>query len=255
MGYRASTTQCIVRLLPLRSVKQLRNKRHASLTSWIARCKPGSRGHRKLAKSKVRASAKLRRLQRDILHKASRQVVEFCQANDVCEIVVGDVRDIQNGVNLGKNANQKIGQWPHGQFIQYLSYKARRYGIRVEQSSEDYPTRTCSCCTTVKAHAPRGRVYTCAGRGTVIHRDVNGACNFCSRACHGTYGLLLMYLQPVSWSSSKPLWRSRAFETGLRTIVRLLLGDFSNNPRSLGLGSFRVCKDSTHRKPFIPQGG
>ena len=194
----------------LRSVKQLRNKRHAALTSRIDRCKPGSKRQRKLVQGKRRASAKLRRQQRDILHKASRQVVEFCQAHDVRAIAVGDVRAVQDGVDLGKHANQKISQWPHGQFVQYLSYKAKRYGIWVEQIPEDYSTRTCSCCSSVKAHAPRGRVYACPGCGAVIHRDVNGACNICSRACHGMYGGVqartIMYL--------RPLWRSRAFETG-----------------------------------------
>jgi putative transposase len=145
----------------LRSVKRLRNKRHASLSSRIARCKPGSKRQRKLMRSKARASARLRRQQRDMLYKASRQVVEFCQASDVRVIAVGDVREVQDGVDLGKHANQKISQWPHGQFVQYLSYKAKQYGMRVEQIPEDDSTRTCSCDGTVKDHAPRGRVYAC----------------------------------------------------------------------------------------------
>jgi transposase len=45
-----------------------------------------------------------------------------------------------------------------------------------------------------------GGSYTCPGCSAVIHRDMNGACNF-SRACHGTYGEVqartLMYLQPL----------------------------------------------------------
>jgi putative transposase len=50
----------------LRSVKRLRNKRHAALTSLLSRCKPGSKRHRRLMRSKARASAKLHRQQRDI---------------------------------------------------------------------------------------------------------------------------------------------------------------------------------------------
>ncbi|HLG36806.1 MAG TPA: transposase, partial [Nitrososphaera sp.] len=114
----------------LRSVKQLRNKRHAALDSLISRCKPGSKRHRRLVKSKAKASAKMYRQQRDILHKASRQVVEFCQANDVKEIAVGDVRDVQDGVNLSTNSNQKISQWPHGQFVKYVAYKSAGYGMK-----------------------------------------------------------------------------------------------------------------------------
>jgi putative transposase len=196
----------------LRSVKRLRNKRHAALTSLLSRCKPGSKRHRKLMKSKARASARLYRQQRDILHKASRQVVEFCQANDVQGIAVGDVRDVQDGVDLGAHTNQKVSQWPHGQFIQYVRSKAQKYGMQVEQIPEDYSTRTCSKCSSVSTHAPRGRVYTCPGCGAVIHRDVNGACNICSRAQYGSYSCVraqsVMYL--------RPLWRSRAFDTGQR---------------------------------------
>jgi len=194
----------------LRSVKRLRNKRHAALSSLIARCKPGSKRQRKLLKSKRRASARLYRQQRDLLHKASRQVVEFCQTNNVRSIAVGDVRDIQDGTALGRMNNQKVSQWPHGQFVRYMSYKARQYGMRVEQIPEEYSTRTCSRCGEVMKSAPRGRVYTCPGCGAVIHRDVNGASNICSRASYGAYGKVqahtIMYL--------RPLGRSRALETG-----------------------------------------
>ena len=196
----------------LRSVKCLRNKRHAALDSLISRCKPGSKRHRRLMECKAKASAKMYRQQRDILHKASRQVVEFCQANDVKSIAVGDVRDVQDGVNLSTNSNQKVSQWPHGQFVKYISYKSVAYGMQTGYIPEDYSTRTCSCCGLVKNSAPRGRVYVCPGCGAVIHRDANGASNICSRAWHGSYGFVqvqtIMYL--------RPLGRSRAFDTGQR---------------------------------------
>ena len=196
----------------LRSVKRLRNKHHAALDSLISRCKPGSKRHRRLLKSKAKASAKMYRQQRDILHKASRQVVEFCQANDVKEIAVGDVRDIQDGVNLSTNSNQKISQWPHGQFVKYVTYKSAKYGMQASYIPEDYSTRTCSCCKRRRKNAPRGRVFTCPRCGAVIHRDVNGGSNICSRARYGSYGFVqaqtIMYL--------RPLWRSRAFDTSQR---------------------------------------
>jgi putative transposase len=205
----------------LRSVKRLRNKRHAALDSLISRCKPGSKRHRRLVKSKAKASAKMYRQQRDILHKASRQVVEFCQANDVKEIAVGDVRDIQDGVNLSTNSNQKISQWPHGQFVQYVAYKSARYGMKTGYIPEDYSTRTCSCCKRRRKNAPRGRVYACPRCGAVIHRDVNGGSNICSRARYGSYGRVqaqtIMYLRPVCVQcTGRPLGRSRAFDMGQR---------------------------------------
>ena len=196
----------------LRSVKQLRNKRHAALTSLLSRCKPGSKRQRKLMRSKHRSSAKLFRQQRDLLHKASRHVVEFCAAHDVREIAVREVGDIQDRVNRGAKVDQKISQWAHGRFRSYLTYKAARYGMSVKPIPEDYSTRTCSMCGCVKKNAPRGRVYTCPGCGAVTHRDVNGASNICSRTRHGSYGCVqaqtIMYL--------RPLGRSRASDTGQR---------------------------------------
>ena len=196
----------------LRSVKRLRNKRHASLDSLISRCKPGSKRHRRLVKSKANASAKMYRQQRDMLHKASRQVVKFCQANEVREIAVGDVRNIQDGIDVGPNSNQKVSQWPHGQFVRYLAYKSAQHGMRAGYIPEDYSTRTCSCCRLVKSGAPRGRVEACPRCGAVIHRDANGASNICSRARYGSYG----YVQVQSIMYLRPLGRSRAFDTGQR---------------------------------------
>jgi len=196
----------------LRSIKRLRNKRHAALDSLISRCKPGSKRHRRLLKSKAKASAKMYRQQRDVMHKASRQVVEFCHANDVKSIAVGDVRDVQDGVDLGSKSNQKISQWPHGQFVKYLAYKSAERGMKAYYIPEDYSTRTCSGCKFVKSHAPKGRGYVCPRCGAVIHRDANGASNICSRARYGSYGRVqaqtIMYL--------RPLWRSRAFDTSQR---------------------------------------
>ncbi|MFM8322338.1 MAG: RNA-guided endonuclease InsQ/TnpB family protein [Chloroflexota bacterium] len=195
----------------LRSIKQLRNKRRAAYDSLLSRCKQGSKRHRRLLKSRTRAGAKCYRQQRDILHKASRHVVKFCGEHGVDRIAVGDVRDIQDGVNLGKKTNQKISQWVHGKFKNYLTYKSSQYGVVVDDIPEDYSTRTCSCCGHVHKYAPRGRVHTCSSCSAVIHRDLNGACNIASRAKYGSYG----YVQVATEKYLRPLRRSRAFDAGL----------------------------------------
>ncbi len=193
----------------LRSVKQLRNKRHAVYTSLLSKCKKGSERYRRLLKNKTRASAKCYRQQRDILHKASRHVVNFCAGNNLSVLAVGNIRDIQDGVDLGKKTNQKISQWVHGRFKNYLVYKGAFVGIRVQEIPEDYTSRTCSNCQNVKTNAPKRRVYTCPGCGAVIHRDLNGACNICSRAKYGLYG----YVQAHTQMYLRPMRRSRAFDT------------------------------------------
>jgi putative transposase len=185
----------------LRSCKQGRNKRHAALQERVSRCQAGSRRAKRLIKRTAQLSARPYRQQRDILHQAARKVVDFCATEGVTNLAVGDVRDIQTGVRLGKVSNQKISQWPHGQFARYLREKASRLGILVEWLDERYSSRTCSHCGHEHVSSPRGRQFGCAGCGAGIHRDVNGASNICSKATTGHYGQVqadtVKYLRPI----------------------------------------------------------
>jgi putative transposase len=127
--------------------------------------------------------------------------VRFCHAQGVSRIAVGDVHDIQTGVSLGRQANQKISQWPHGHFVRDLQDKAQRVGITVEQIDESYSSRTCSVSGHVHPTSPRGRRFRCAGCGARVHRDVNGSANICSKAAYGRYGQVqadaVKYLRPI----------------------------------------------------------
>jgi putative transposase len=147
----------------LRACKQWRNTVHSILQEKLSHCQAGSRRSQRLTKRKAQLSAKLYRQQRDLLHQAARKVVDFCQTEGVASIAVGDVRDIQTGVRLGRATNQKISQWPHGQFARYLREKATHMGIVVEWIDEAYSTRTCAHCCRVHSTSPRGRQYRCSG--------------------------------------------------------------------------------------------
>jgi|SRR5579859_2308836 len=172
----------------LRSVNRLRHKRHAALNRRLTRCRPGSRRHKKLLKSKARASATFYRQSRDVLHKAARQLVNFARTEQVAHLAVGDVREIADGTDKGRHQNQRMSQWAHGQFVGYVKGKARRYGISTEYIGEEYSTRTCNECRHCHKTAPRGRVFTCAGCGAIVSRDGNGAANIASRYRYGEYG-------------------------------------------------------------------
>jgi putative transposase len=169
----------------LRHVKQLRNKRHAAYQERQARGKKGNCRWKRLQRQKNRAATKCYRQQRNILHQTSRKAVAFAHQHGVCELAVGDVRDIGDGVGKGRHANQKISQWPHGQFRRYLTEKAARLEMRVTLHDEAFSSRTCSSCGHRHASAPRGRVFRCSGCGTSINRDANGAANICSKRVAG----------------------------------------------------------------------
>ena len=159
----------------VRACTQWRNQVHRVLQEQLSRCQPGSRRAQRLLKRKAQLSAKRYRQPRDLLHQAVRKVVEFCTQEGVTRIAVGDVRDIQTGVSRGKRTNQKISQWPHGQFARSLAEKAARVGITVEWIDESYSTKTCSVSGHVQSSSPRGRRFGCAGGGAQAHRAVNGS--------------------------------------------------------------------------------
>lgn len=185
----------------LRSVKQLRNKKHAEYKQRMTRCKHGSKKLKKLKRAERKSSAKFARQQRDILHKASRQIVSFCQEHHVAKLAIGDVRDIADGVAKGKKCNQKLSQWAHGQFHAYLKQKSRLLGINSDYLSEACSSETCSVCGHVKSSSVTGRTYKCSACKSVIHRDGNGSANICSKGRYGVYSKVQVtntkHLQPV----------------------------------------------------------
>ena len=181
----------------LRSIKRLRNKSAKSLDDKLTHCKNGSKRHKRLALARKMLSDRNVRRERDILHKASRQVVEFCKQEQIAQVVIGDVRDIQHNGSRG----QKINQWSHGQLRKYIQEKLRSYGIAFRVIDESYSTRTCCACGALKPSSPKGRVYSCGLCGIEMHRDGNGAANICSRGRYGAYGsvkpLETTYLRPL----------------------------------------------------------
>ncbi len=171
----------------LRSTGQgLAAKAISLLDARKARMKPGSKRYRRMAKAKAKARRKAAARQRDILHKVSRAVVDYAVETNAREIVIGDVREIADGVNNGKNSNQKISLWPHGKLRGYIAYKALRQGMETLLEDEHYTTQTCPGCG--KRKKPKGRVYRCSRCGFVGHRDVVGASNILSRRVYGELG-------------------------------------------------------------------
>ncbi len=132
--------------------------------------------------------AKHKQVMRDMEHKISRAVVAVAVERKAERIVIGDVRDIADGINHGKQHNQQSSQWNHGQIRQYITFKAEAEGIAVELVDEHYTTQTCPNCG--KRHKPRGRMYSCRQCGFSSHRDVVGQINILSRYTTGQVGFL-----------------------------------------------------------------
>ena len=171
-----------------RHAKQGHNKRLASLATAISRTKYGSRRHKRLLRCKGRMKAKHARVIRDMEHKISRAIVDVAVERHAGTIVLGDVRDIADGIDKGREHNQRMSQWNHGKVRTYVAYKAEAEGIKVALQSERYTSQTCPQCG--HRHKPRGRRYVCRPCGFSGHRDVVGQVNILSAYLHGAPGQL-----------------------------------------------------------------
>jgi len=123
-------------------------------------------------------------------HKISRAIIDVAVERHAGTIVLGDVRDVADGVNHGARTNQKISGWSHGNIRTYVVYKAQAEGIQVVLQDEHYTSQTCPQCG--HRHKPRGRVYTCGQCGFSGHRDVVGQINILSAYTCGAPGHLLV---------------------------------------------------------------
>ena len=170
----------------LRSLAQYSNKRLAELQQKQSKKVTGSRRWKRIQRRKNRFLAQQKRRKRDIEHKVSRAVVDWATDRQVGKLAVGDVRDIADRVDLGKQTNQKIANWTHGKLRTYIEYKAAADGIAVELVNESYTSQTCPNCG--ERHKPKGRMYRCPACGFVSHRDAVGAANIRSVCLYGKPG-------------------------------------------------------------------
>jgi putative transposase len=163
-------------------------KRLASIARALTHKTKGSRRYKQLVQAKSRLKAKHERIVSDLSHKVSRAIVDVAVEHNAKTIVMGDIKDIANGIGLGTNVNQKISGWNHGQLRQLVEYKAEAEGITVELINEAYTSQTCPQCQA--RHKPRGRMYCCSACGFQAHRDVVGQINLLSRFKEGSAGKL-----------------------------------------------------------------
>ncbi len=159
----------------LRSKRHYQNKLKAELSTLIDVKHRGSRRRKKLVRSKHKQLRKVKNQIKDIEHKQSSRLISTLHASGVQTVVIGDVRDIRQGMDVGSKQNQKLHQWSHGHMRHLLTYKAERVGMQAVLQEEAYTSQTCPSCG--KRYKPRGRNYRCSRCGFTFHRDGVGAIN------------------------------------------------------------------------------
>lgn len=80
---------------------------------------------------------------KDYLHKATRSLTDYCVDQDIRIVIIGDLKNIRKGKDLGAKNNQKLHGLPYEKLISMLEYKLKQKGIRLVKQEESY-TSQCS---------------------------------------------------------------------------------------------------------------
>ena len=113
------------------------------------------------------------------MHKVSKIVIEYAKVNKCGVIVIGDLKDIKQGMNYNKN----FVQIPLYKLVQKIEYKAKLEGIKVEKISEKYTSGVSALDRediikenyNKRRRISRGIFVT--NRGIKINADINGSLN------------------------------------------------------------------------------
>ncbi len=158
----------------IRSLKRQRNVRHRHLAKKQARCQKYSRRWRKLQRARNKMAGRIERRVRDLRHKATRQVIDFCVEHEVGTLFIGNPHGVRQE-NKGRHHNQRMAQWEYGKDIDYLIHKSEQARIESFTGSERGTSSQCPVCR--HRHKPTGRVWKCRKCGFMGHRDVVGSVN------------------------------------------------------------------------------
>lgn len=117
----------------------------------------------------------------DLMHKASKKVIDLALENDISVIVIGNNKDWKRESNMSKVVNQSFVGIPHQKFIEMVQYKSENVGIKVCLTEESYTSGTSFLdeelpikCNYDRARRVHRGLFV-SNKGIQINADVNGA--------------------------------------------------------------------------------
>ncbi|MCQ2511604.1 MAG: transposase [Lachnospiraceae bacterium] len=146
----------------------------------------------KTSKHLQRLYAKKKQSIHDYLHKITHHVVEYCADRNINTLVIGDIRKIRTGNDLGRKTNQKLHALPYDQIYMMLEYKLARKGIRMIRQEESYSSQCSPYAPEVSAENAEKKNRIRRGlyqdNGKIFHADAVGAYNI-MRKYHAVSGI------------------------------------------------------------------
>lgn len=141
----------------------------------------------------------------DLMHKASRKVINLALEHDVSVIVIGNNKDWKRDSSMSKKVNQSFVGLPHQRFIEMVTYKAENVGIRVELTEESYTSGTSfldgetPCKENYDKSRRVNRGLFVSNNGIKINADINGAYQIMKKVFPNAYadGIEGVGLHPI----------------------------------------------------------
>ena len=174
---------------PLKSINQYFNKELSKLKS--ERPLKGDKQDYNYNSFKIKNLSLKRELKiTDMLHKASKYLVNYCVKHKIGTIVFGRNKEWKDSIQLGKQTNQNFVSIPFYKLLKMLEYKCKMIGINLVTQEESY-TSKCDALTfeEVKCHEKykgsrikRGLFLSSLGKA--INADINGALNILRKYLH-----------------------------------------------------------------------
>ncbi len=149
--------------------------------AWLRRILQERGHHRTL----VRIKDTERRRVDDLLHKASREIVNAA-IREKAAIAIGDLKGITQRCppakrKRGKRFARIVHTMPYHRLTTYIQYKAAWEGVPVILVGEEYSSKECHVCNN-EGRRPSQGLFICSACGWTGHADINGAANIGKRA-------------------------------------------------------------------------
>jgi putative transposase len=232
----------------IRAAQRWLNKALGEIAKERARCRKGSRRWRKLQQARVKISARVERQVRDLRHKGTRRVVEFCKQQGVGTLYVGNPEGVR-ARNAARHHNQRMSQREYRRDIVYLEHKCEQSRIVCFTGTERGTSSRCPQCG--HRQRPKGREWVCKQCGFRGHRDVVGSVNMHAIAYEEriAFPRRITYLRPGpikgSGGGMKNRPRSQEPERSSRPDTgQSCLGEFAGQPPAAGLLCARASQEA-----------
>ena len=232
----------------IRSLKRLHSKQLGEIQKKRSRCTKGSRRWRNLGKTRAKLTLRYERRVRDLRHKGTRQVVDFCKEHEVESVFVGNPDGVRRK-NSGRHHNQRMSQWEYGKDMDYLQQKSEQDRIVCFTGEERGTSSRCPVCG--HRHKPRGRNWRCKACGFEGHRDIVGAVNMHPIA----YGQVVPFPKRITYHRPGSLRRCSSPDTGrrLESSGRRCLAEARNQaPQDVCAGSLEHAHEPRHSARSLP---